>query len=105
MITLFILYLHTMAAVALYTKRWQGSNWKEGLLAVGFLLLIFSVGWTMSTFLVSLVVSERGFGIWLDRDTLALLVLTMLEAVFYYAQFGRKKVRAEARSGSAIDAV
>ncbi|OLD74755.1 MAG: hypothetical protein AUI33_05995 [Ignavibacteria bacterium 13_1_40CM_2_61_4] len=100
MITLFIFYLHTMAAVALYTKRWQGSNWKEGLLAVGFLLLIFSVGWTMSTFLVSLFVSERGFGIWLDRDTLALVVLTMLEAVFYYAQFGRKKRLRETRPAS-----
>ncbi|HYQ86434.1 MAG TPA: hypothetical protein VES59_04225 [Bacteroidota bacterium] len=100
MITLFIFYLHTMAAVALYTKRWQGSNWKEGLLAVGFLLLIFSVGWTMSTFLVSLFISERGFGIWLDRDTLALVVLTMLEAVFYYAQFGRKKSLREARPAS-----
>ena len=40
MITLLVFYLHTIAAVTFFTKRWQEANWKEGVLAVAFLLLL-----------------------------------------------------------------
>jgi uncharacterized membrane protein YhdT len=98
MITLLIFYMHTIAAVTFFTKRWQDASWKEGLLAVGFVLLIFSVGWTMSTFIVSLLIGEKGFGPWLDRDTLALLLLTGLEAGFYRAQTIRRAAAGGSRS-------
>lgn len=93
MITLFIFYIHTIAAVALYTSRWQEADWKEGLLAVGFLVLIFSVGWTMSTFLVGLFIAEKGFGTWLDRDTSSLLLLTVMESAFFLTYLRRKRRR------------
>ena len=91
MITLFIFYIHTIAAVAIFTKRWQESGWGDGIIGVGFLALIFSVGWSISTFLLKLVIDEKGFGIWLDRDTLSLLLLTVMESVFFYTQMKRKK--------------
>ncbi len=91
MVTLFIFYIHVVAAVALFTKRWQESNWKEGLLSVGFLILIFSVGWSISTFILKLFVEPKGFGIWLDRDALSLLLLTFLESIFFSFQIRRKK--------------
>ena len=94
MLTLFIFYLHTVAAAAFYTKRWQEADWKEGLLAVGFLLLVFGVGWSMSTFIVKLLINEKGFGFWLDRDALSLLLLTVMEGGFYWAQLRRKKRKA-----------
>ena len=90
MITLFIFYLHTVAVVAIYTKRWQESDWKEGLLAVGFFLLIFSVGWSIATVILKPLIGQKGFGVWLDRDTLSLLLLSVLEGVFYAAQLWRK---------------
>jgi len=103
MITLFIFYIHTIAAVTFFTKRWQEANWKEGLLAVGFLVLVFSVGWTMSTFLVGLMIGEKGFGVWLDRDTLSLVLLTVMETVFYYAQIKKKSVVPATRHAAASD--
>ena len=96
MITLFIFYLHTVAAAAFFTKRWQEEGWKEGLLAVGFLALIFSVGWSLSTFIMKLVIGEAGFGAWLNRDTLSLVLLTAMEGVFYLVQMKRKRKRASA---------
>lgn len=91
MITLFIFYLHLIAAVTLYTKRWQESGWKEGVLAVGFLALIFSVGWSISTFIMKLLVSEKGVGVWMDRDTLSLMLLLLMELALYSMQLRRKK--------------
>lgn len=91
MITLFIFYIHVIAAVTVFTKRWQESGWGDGILGIGFIAIIFSVGWSISTFILKLCIDERGFGVWLDRDALSLLLLTVMEGIFYYIQILRKK--------------
>ena len=91
MITLFVFYAHVVAAVAIFTKRWQEANWKEGLLSIGFLILIFSVGWSIATFIMKLVIEPKGFGIWLDRDAMSLLLLTLFESLFFIFQTKRKQ--------------
>jgi len=91
MVTLFVFYIHVVAAVTIFTKRWQEANWKEGLLSVGFLILIFSVGWSIATFIMKLVIGPEGFGLWLDRDAMSLLLLTLLESLFFVLQIKRKK--------------
>ena len=93
MITLFIFYAHVVAIAVIYTRRWQETDWKEGLLGAGFLLLIFSVGWSMTTFVMKLLISARGLAPWLDRDTLALLLLALVEAIFFTSQMRRKRRR------------
>jgi hypothetical protein len=93
MITLFIFYCHTVAGAAIYTKRWQEADWKEGVMGVAFLALVFSVGWSISTFFIKMVVNERGFAKWLDRDTLSLLLLIVLELIFFYVQIVRRRKR------------
>jgi formate hydrogenlyase subunit 3/multisubunit Na+/H+ antiporter MnhD subunit len=93
MIPLLVFYGNVMAAAALFTRHWQEGDLKHGILAVTYLALIFSVGWSMSTFLVKLVVSEKGFAIWLDRDALSLLFLAIVESIFFTAQLRRKAKR------------
>ena len=91
MIILLVFYIHVVAAAASFTKRWQESNWKEGILAVAFIVLIFVVGWQMATFILKIFVEQRGFGPWLDRDALSLLFLTVMESIFYLFQTRRKR--------------
>ncbi len=90
MITLFIFYLHTVAAATLFTASWQEEGLKGGLVAIGFLALIFTVGWPMSTVILTLFVPPAGAAAWLDRDTLSLILLTAAEATGYYLYLGRK---------------
>ena len=84
MIPLLVFYLHTVAAAWAYTKRWQEEGVKEGILAVAFIAIIFSVGWTISTLLLQAVAPPKGFGPGVDRDALSLLLVTLGEGVFYY---------------------
>jgi hypothetical protein len=84
MVPLFIFYLHTVAVAYAFTKRWQEEGVKEGVLAVAFVAVIFSVGWTLATFLLRLVSPPEGFGSGLGRDALSLLLLTVGEGFFYY---------------------
>jgi len=84
MIPLLVFYIHTVAAVWAFTKRWQEEGVKEGILAVAFMGIIFTVGWTLCTFIMQSLLAPKGFGPGLDRDSLTLLLLTAGEAVFYY---------------------
>lgn len=84
MIPVLVFYLHTVAAVAAFTKRWQDEGIGEGVLAVAFMVLIFSAGWAICTFLIKLVTPEKGFSTLFDRDALSLLLLTTVEGIFYY---------------------
>jgi hypothetical protein len=84
MIDLIIFTLHMIFLSAAFTYRWQDEGVKEGLLAVFFVIVIFFVGWSMSSFILRAFMQPDGLASWLDRDTLSLLVLATGEAVFYY---------------------
>ncbi len=95
MITLLIFYLHTVAAATMFTLYWQDEGLKGGLAALGFLVLIFSAGWPMATIVLKLFMAPGGFSPWLDRDTLSLLLLTVVETAggwYYLGRRGRKTV-------------
>ena len=99
MIAAAIFALHFAACIYAYIKyRKEGVS--EGILAVAFVVIIFSVGWTITTMLAKLVfpyelvegwvrdlqgsVLSRRLAKELSVDTFSLVVLTIGEAVFYY---------------------
>jgi hypothetical protein len=84
MVTLFVFYIHTVAAVYAFTDQYQEEGIGAGTLAVAFMGIVFSVGWSISTFILKFLISERGFGMYFNRDAFSLAVLTAAEAVFYY---------------------
>ena len=84
MVPLLVFYIHVVAMAGAFTKRWQDEGVSEGALAVFFMALIFFVGWSMTSFVVKLVLPQQGLGPLFDRDAAALLLLTLLEGVFYY---------------------
>lgn len=92
MVTLFVFYIHTIGAVYAFTDQYQEEGLGAGTLGVAFMGIIFSVGWSISTFILKYLVSEKGFGIYFNRDAMSLALLTLGEAVFYYLYLkGTKK--------------
>ena len=83
MIALMVFYVHIIGMAAGFTKRWQDEGTGEGFLTLFFMGLIFFVGWSMSSFIVKLLMGPEGFGVLFDRDAASLLLLTVMEAVFY----------------------
>ncbi len=84
MIPLIVFYLHIVGISAVFTSEFQKEGIGSAFLSVGFVVLIFSVGWTISTFILKYIMNEAGFGIWLNRDAISLLLLTIGEVIFYY---------------------
>ncbi|MCX6136277.1 MAG: hypothetical protein NTV54_02115 [Ignavibacteriales bacterium] len=87
MIALLLFYLHIVAFTAAFTHQYQEEDIKAGVLTMAFMGIIFSVGWSISTFLLKMVIAEKGLGIWLTRDSMGLVLLTLGEAGFYYLYF------------------
>ncbi len=103
MVAAAIFLLHFVAAVyAFLTYRKESLG--EGFLAVGFMLIIFAVGWTVATMLTNLLFTPEWFVKWyyqpleshvwylvrkeLNRDTISLVILTAGEAAFYWVFLG-----------------
>jgi O-antigen ligase len=83
MIPLLVFYVHVVFAAGLITKRWQEEGLSEAILALVFAGLIFFVGWSMTSFLVRLVMNGSVY-LGVDQDSASLLLLTCAEALFYY---------------------
>jgi hypothetical protein len=98
MIAVIIFYIHIIVAVAILTKRWQESGTADSLLAVGFMVLIFGVGWSVSTVFLKFLFEKKGLAVWFDRDAMSLVLLTLMEAVFYWAYYKRESRKASSFS-------
>ena len=84
MVALLVFYLHTVAAAYAFTDQYQEEGVGAGILAVAFMGIIFSVGWSISTFILKFLVDEKGLGLYFNRDAMSLTLLTIGEAIFYY---------------------
>ncbi|HAP34835.1 MAG TPA: hypothetical protein DCQ28_02420 [Bacteroidetes bacterium] len=91
MIPLIIFYVHIVGISAAFTSEYQKEGIGAAFLSIGFIVLIFSVGWTISTFILKYMMTDGGFGLWLNRDAFSLLLLTIGEAIFYLNYFNEEK--------------
>ncbi len=102
MIAAFILALHLFVVGYVFlTHKKDGVG--EGFLAVVFICIVFTVGWTISTILTNLIFSISYISnfywqpldswVWIrlrkefNRDTISLIILTFAEIIFYFRFF------------------
>jgi hypothetical protein len=99
MIAAFIFLLHFCAVVYAFVK-YKKDGIGEGFLAVAFVVIIFAVGWTISTMITKIVYPDVLVARWiaglqatrysrmvakeLTIDTFSLVLLTIGEGFFYY---------------------
>lgn len=95
MIDLLIFYIHFYVAIYAFTKNWQQGGIKQGLLSVGLILLIFSIGWAMTGTLAFAIWPKAWNSIYFTNDTLALIMLLIPELFFFYYFFFQDKSNIE----------
>ncbi len=87
MIEILIFHLHIVGALYAFTKYWRAKGFKEGLLAVVIIGLIFAIGWALTYPIAALIMSDSWNSIWFSVDTLSLILLFIPESVFFYFFF------------------
>ncbi len=83
MISAFIFFLHLVFTLVVFTKKWQSENLKSGFLNLGLIAVLFAVGWSITGIIAKAVMEPAGFGLYFDRDTFSLTLLTVGEFFFY----------------------
>jgi hypothetical protein len=83
MITAFIFFSHLVFSLIVFTKKWQDENLSAGLMNLALIGILFAVGWSISGMAVKFVMEPKGFGIYFDRDTFSLVILSIGEYFFY----------------------
>ena len=83
MITAFIFFIHFIFATYIFTKKWQEESITQAWMNIGLIVILFSVGWTITGMISKLLMSQNGFGVYFDRDAFSLALLTIIEFFFY----------------------
>ncbi len=83
MITALIFFLHLIFSLVVFTKKWQDDNLSSAFINLGLVGLLFTVGWSIAGIVSKLLMGTKGFGIYFDRDTFSLTILSISEYFFY----------------------
>ncbi|MBM4157450.1 MAG: hypothetical protein FJ216_01560 [Ignavibacteria bacterium] len=110
MIAVVIFYLHVVFAVYIFAKSYQTEGLMTAFLNLVFIVILFTVGWTISSFFIGFFISDLGyvinlpqnkllFGIiklsgfyiplgdgtarLLPKDSISLVLLSVIELFFY----------------------
>ncbi len=84
MIELLIFHLHILAALYAFTKNWQNRRFRDGILAVLVIGLLFAIGWAMTGTLAYLIMPDAWRSAYFTQDTLSLVLLVIPESFFFY---------------------
>lgn len=93
-----LFFFHIVAAAYAFI-RYKRESFIDGFLAVGLMVIVFAVGWTITTMITNLLFSFEWFVQWyyrhpqtlfetivqkeFNRDTISLILLTIGEVFFY----------------------
>lgn len=87
MVIAFIFLIHILFTIYVIYKKWKNDSFSSALIDLTLIIIIFSVGWSLSTMFVKVFSDPAGFGKHFDRDTIALTILTVGEYFFYRIYF------------------
>ena len=90
MITGLIFAVHLVFMLYIFTIMWQDEALQSAFVNLALIVILFSVGWSISTMILKIFMDPKGFGIYFDRDTASLTLLTIVEFFFYRIYYSDK---------------
>jgi hypothetical protein len=89
MIAAFIFFAHFIYILLIFTWKWQKDGISGAIMNVSLILVLFAVGWTITGMIAKFVMEPKGLGLYYDRDTFSLTLLTIIEFFFYRIYYNR----------------
>ena len=82
MVIAIIFLIHIIFAGFVFLRRLKLESIGNAFIDLIFIIIIFSVGWSLSTMICNIFFDPIGFGKHFDRDTISLSLLTIAEYFF-----------------------
>jgi hypothetical protein len=89
MISAFIFFAHFIFILLIFTWKWQKDGISGAIMNVSLILILFAVGWTITGMIAKFFMEPKGLGLYYDRDTFSLTLLTIIEFFFYRIYYNR----------------
>lgn len=93
MIEVILFYAHAVFFVYIFAKNYVEQTKVSAYLSTIFVIIIFTVGWTFSAFVVGFFIPDEGLTRILTKAAFSLGLLTLLEVIFYNFYFAKSKPR------------
>jgi hypothetical protein len=90
MVSAIIFAAHLMFACIIFTKKWQDDSISSAFINLSLIIILFAVGWSITTSVVKLVIDSEGFGLYYNSDDISLTLLTIIEFFFYKMYYGNE---------------
>jgi len=90
MITALIFAIHFIFIIIIFTYKWQNETLGSAFINVILILILFSVGWSVTGLITKIFMEPEGFGIMFDRNTFSLALLGITEFFFYRFYYNEK---------------
>jgi hypothetical protein len=87
MVIAFIFLIHLAFIGYVIYKRIKSDSSSSAIIDLIFIIIVFSVGWSLSTMFCKIFWEPIGFGKYFDRDTISLTLLSVLEYFFFKFYF------------------
>lgn len=91
MVTALIFSAHLIFILVIFTKKWQDESLGSAFTNLALIIILFAVGWSVSTSVVKIFIDSKGFGIQFDSDAISLSLLSIGEYFFYSFYFKEDK--------------
>jgi len=91
MISALIFSMHLLFILVIFTKKWQDESIGSAFINLALIIILFAVGWSITTAVIKLFIDSKGFGIQFDGDTISLSLLSIVEYFFYKFYYGEKE--------------
>jgi len=92
MIEVIVFYIHVVFFVYVFTRNFVEESLQSAILSTIFVVIIFSVGWTLSAFIIAAIIPPEGLSKILTRAAFSLGLLSILEFIFYKFFYSKKLV-------------
>ena len=93
MIPVVIFYAHLIFLVYMFTRNFIEEGSVSAFLSILFIIVIFSVGWTFSEFIIGFFMKPEGLSLFFPRAAFSLMFLSVIEIIFYKFYYkSRKKI-------------
>ncbi len=83
MISGLIFAIHILFMLFIFTKKWQQESLTNAFLNLSLIIILFTVGWSISGMILKIFIEPEGFSLEFNRDTLSLMLLSIVEYFFY----------------------
>lgn len=90
MIAALLMTLHLIFIVYIFVMKYQEESLGSAFLNVALIIILFTVGWSISSSIVKIFFNSEGISLELNSDTISLILLSIGEFFFYRFYYSHK---------------